>query len=93
MPMIADLAEAKAYLRVDGDEEDTLIDELLRAAQKLCEDVSRLDETHYDNAVGTARAAVLYTLAYLYEHREEADHHALVLTLRNLLVGVREEGF
>jgi len=93
MPMIADLAEAKAYLRVDGDEEDTLIDELLRAAQKLCEDVSRLDETHYDNAGGTARAAVLYTLAYLYEHREEADHHALVLTLRNLLVGVREEGF
>ena len=58
MPMIADLAEAKAYLRVDGDEEDTLIDELLRAAQKLCEDVSRLDETHYDNAGGTARAAV-----------------------------------
>ena len=93
MPMIADLAEAKAYLRVDGDEEDTLIDELLRAAQTLCEDVSRLDETHYDNAGGTARAAVLYTLAYLYEHREEADHHALVLTLRNLLVGVREEGF
>lgn len=36
---------------------------------------------------------MLYTLAYLYEHREEADHHALVLTLRNLLVGVREEGF
>ena len=93
MPMIAVLAEAKAYLGVDGDEEDTLIDERLRAAQKLCEDVSRLDETHYDNAGGTARAAVLYTLAYLYEHRADADHPALVLTLRNLLVGVREEGF
>ena len=93
MPMIANLAEAKAYLRVDGNEEDALIDELLRAAQRLCEDIARLDETQFDNADGTAKAAVLYTLAYLYEHREEADHHALVLTLRNLLMGIREEGF
>ena len=93
MPMIADLAEAKAYLRVDGDEEDTLIDELLRAAQKLCEDVSRLDETHYDNAGGTARAAVLYTLAYLYEHREEADLHELTMNLRSLLFSIREGVF
>lgn len=38
----------------------------------------------------TLRVAVLYTLAYLYEHREEADHHALTLTLRSLLFGIRE---
>ena len=36
------------------------------------------------------RVAVLYTLGYLYEHREEADHHDLTLTLRNLLASVRE---
>ena len=40
----------------------------------------------------TIRVAVLYTLGYLYEHREEADHHALTLTLRALLFGIREEG-
>ena len=34
--------------------------------------------------------AVLYTLGYLYEHREEADHHDLTLTLRSLLFAVRE---
>ena len=38
----------------------------------------------------TLRVAILYTLAYLYEHREEADHHALTLTLRSLLFGIRE---
>ena len=38
----------------------------------------------------TVRVAVLYTLGYLYEHREEADHHALTLTLRSLLFGIRE---
>ena len=35
----------------------------------------------------------MFTAAYLYEHREEADHHALNLTLRALLFGSRKEGF
>ena len=38
----------------------------------------------------TLRVAIFYTLGYLYEHREEADHHALTLTLRSLLFGIRE---
>ena len=37
------------------------------------------------------RAAILYTLAYLYEHREEADHHDLLVTLRNILFAMRED--
>ena len=36
------------------------------------------------------RVSVLFSLGYLYEHREEADHHELVLTLRNLLFSIRE---
>lgn len=36
------------------------------------------------------RIAILYAVGYLYEHREEADHHGLMLTLRNLLFAIRE---
>ena len=36
------------------------------------------------------RVGVFYTLGYLYEHREEADHHDLVMTLRNLLFSILE---
>ena len=36
------------------------------------------------------RVAILYTVGYLYEHREEADHHGLTLTLRSLLFAIRE---
>ena len=36
------------------------------------------------------KVAILYALGYLFEHREEADHHALVLTLRSLLFDLRE---
>lgn len=39
------------------------------------------------------KTAVLYSLGYLFEHREEADHHDLMMTLRNLLSSVREGVF
>ena len=36
------------------------------------------------------KVAILYALGYLFEHREEADHHELTLTLRSILFGIRE---
>ena len=36
------------------------------------------------------RVAIMYSLAYLYEYREEADHTALTLTLRSILFSIRE---
>ena len=96
------LEEAKTYLQVDADDEDALIGVLLSSAEKLCADVARLSEEQWSAVNGTddseqltslravLRVAILYALGYLYEHREQADHHALTLTLRNLLFSVRE---
>jgi len=39
---------------------------------------------------GTMRVAILFALGYLFEHREEANHHNLLLTLRSILFAVRE---
>ncbi|MBO5570838.1 MAG: phage gp6-like head-tail connector protein [Clostridia bacterium] len=38
----------------------------------------------------TLRVAIMYAIGYLFEHREEADHHDLTLTLRSLLFSIRE---
>jgi len=43
-----------------------------------------------ENLRATCRVAVLYALGYLYEHRDEADHHALMLTLRSILSAIRK---
>ena len=88
------LEEAKNYRRVDYADDDTLITGLIATAQKLCMDVARMDDADQFAASGeNAHTAMLYTVAYLYEHREEADHRTLMLTLRALLFGIRKEGF
>ena len=89
------LDEVKKYLRVDFSDEDTLITSLISTADSLVRDVSRMNS---DSEISEASkpvmmAAELYTVAYLYEHREEADHHDLTLTLRALLFGIREVTF
>ena len=82
--MLITLEEMKNYLRVDFDDDDALIETLITAATRICMDILRTEN---------AKAAIFYTAAYLYEHREEADHHALTLTLRSLLFGARKEVF
>ena len=99
------LEDAKNYLRVDTDADDALIGSLLLSAGRLCADVARLTEAEWSRVNGepheedsaeivslraSLRVDIYFTLAYLYEHREEADHHALTLTLRSLLFSVRE---
>lgn len=91
--MLVDIYEMKEYLRVDDDDEDGLILEIIRTAEGLVMDVGRLTGAELVEDKKRTRVAVLYAAAYLYEHREEADHHALTLTLRSLLMGSRKEGF
>ena len=91
------LDEVKTYLRVASSDEDDLIQNLISAAEKLVQDIARFSdeewEANEEAVLARMRIAVLYTIAYLYEHREEADHCQLNLTLRSLLFGTRKEGF
>lgn len=91
--MIVSLPKAKKYLRIDTDDEDDIVRKLLRAAEKLCMDVARMKQEEFKACGPIAKTAVLYTVGYLYEHRDEADYKALTMTLRSLLMGIRREGF
>ena len=91
--MVVSLNEMKNYLRVDFDDDDMLLRNIMESAQQLCMDVARMDNEDAFEEEPSAKIAVMYAVAYLYEHREEADHHTLTLTLRSLLFGIRQEGF
>lgn len=73
------LEEMKGYLRVDYEEDDALIADLLRASEKLCMDIARVEDQQEFEQSPNAKIAVQYAVAYQYEHREEADHHGVVI--------------
>ncbi len=92
--MLVNIDEIKSYLRIDGNDDDTMVNALMRTAQDLCLVVARCDEEDIQEGdMNLVRTAIFYAAAFLYEHREEADHNAFLRTLRALLAGIRREGF
>ena len=91
--MSVDFDEMKQYLRVDYDDDDTLILHLISSAEKLCLDVLRTDDKTVLEKDSNCKTAILYAVEYLYERREEADYNKLILSLRSLLFGSRREEF
>lgn len=91
--MLITLNETKEYLRVDSADDDKTIRRLMRAAEQMVMDIARMDAAELKTVRDTAKTAELYAAAYLYEHREEADHGELTETLKHLLSAVRKEAF
>ena len=76
------LQEVKQYLRIDFEDDDTLLLSLISTAKQLVMDVGRMEDV--------VRTAMLYTVSYLYENRNTADFSKLTLTLRAMLFAQRE---
>ena len=87
------LEDAKIYLHVASSDADTLMSSLIASSIKLCRDVARIKDDGDAKDESLLKMAVLYALGYLYEHREEADHHELTMNLRSLLFSIREGVF
>ena len=71
--MVVTLDEMKKYLRVDFEYDDTLLRNIMESAQALCMDVARITDEDAFEEQSCARVSVMYAVAYLYEHREDAD--------------------
>ena len=84
------LQEVKQYLRVDFEDDDTLLFSLISTAKQLIMDVGRMDEERFSENEDVVRTAMLYTVSYLYENRNTADFSKRTLTLRAMLFAQRE---
>lgn len=87
------LEAAKSYLRVDSSDDDALINGLIVSAETLVREVTRLSDEELLPYKEIVEIAELFTIAYLYEHREESDHKNLIETVKYLLFPIRKEVF
>ena len=87
--MLVTVDEAKLYLRLDGTEEDALIQTLLETAESLCQDIVRTDFDEMEEVPEIVKVGI----CYLYENREKADFDELTRMLKFLLYSVRKEEF
>ena len=85
------LQEVKQYLRIDFEDDDTLLLSLISTAKQLVMDVGRMDEERFSENEDVVRTVMLYTVSYLYENRNTADCSKLTLTLRAMLFAQRED--
>lgn len=87
-----ELDEIKQYLRVDYEDDDQLLVQMIESSKRLCADIARVDINEL-STFPIAKIAMMYAIAYLFEHREEADYHQLTLSLRSILEGIRRSAF
>ena len=87
------LEKAKNYLRVDSSDDDALIKSLIITAETLVKETSRMSDEELTPYKEVVEIAELFTIAYLYEHREEADYKNLTETVKYLLFPIRKEVF
>ena len=90
---VVSLEEMKNYLRVDFDDDDALLEGIIVQSQQICMDVARFTDLEEFEKQPVSKIAVMYAVAYLYEHREDADHRALIVGLRALMFGIRTPEF
>lgn len=74
--MIVSVDELKGHLRIQHDEEDSLMESLLLQAQAAAKDFCR---TEYDTeAPEPVRLAVLLMASHFYENRDNSDKAAFM---------------
>ena len=83
--LVGSLEEAKLYLRLDGNEEDTLIEGFIRTTEEFCQNILRFPIAEFVTIPETLKQEVLYGVVSLNEKREDADiKYLLVISLSQL---------
>lgn len=96
--MVVSLEEAKLYLRIDGDEEDTLITNFILTAEEICEDILRYPLSEFEKVPNVIRQAVLYAVANMHEKREEIKNQSgniseTIKVMKLILGNLRKESW
>lgn len=88
--MIVTLEKTKQWLRVESNDEDTLIESFIVAAEDIISGILRFPLYEMPEVPEAIKQAIYYAVSQLYELRESFDISVLMKTLRFMLSPYRE---
>lgn len=89
--MVLSVDEVKQHLRIDNDDEDSLIERLIRQAQTTAENFCRV--SFEEEAPEPVRLACMLFTSYYYENRDMPDtvtYKSMRLAFENLIYPYRD---
>ena len=89
--MVVSLEEVKLYLRVDGEEEDILISTFINVSEDLVEGILRHPVSEFELVPEIIKQAVMYSVANMYEKREDYDSKEVIDIMTKLLFSYRKD--
>ena len=89
--MVVSLEDIKLYLRVDGDEEETLISNFIKVSEDLVEGILRYPLSEFEIVPEIIKQAVMYSVANMYEKREDYDAKEVIDIMTKLLFSYRKD--
>lgn len=87
------LETAKAWLRVDTNDDDALIEGFITAAEDIVGGILRFPLSEFEQVPETVKQAIYYAVSVMFEQRESLDIVALMTSLRGMLFAYRKESW
>jgi hypothetical protein len=85
------LENTKEWLKIESDDEDTLIQSFITAAEDIVEGILRFPLSEYGGDIPEpVKHAIYFTVSRFYEERNELDMKSLVEVLKALLFSQRK---
>ena len=89
--LVVTLEKTKEWLRAEGENEDSLIESFILAAEDIVEGVLRFPLSEYaENVPESVKHAIYFAVSKLYEERNELNTGELTEVLKRLLFAQRK---
>lgn len=88
--MFVTLEDTKAWLRIEANNEDALIESFIVAAEDMVEGILRCPLAEFAVVPEPVKHAIYFTVSKLYEERNELDTATLTEVLKALLFSYRQ---
>ena len=91
--MLITIEEAKAYLKLEGSEDDQVLSDCISTANELTLNILRGQESDFETIPETVKQAAMFCTVSLYENREGGNIKEVMDIMKGMLFAYRKDAW